>query len=65
MTDLNLINAVTYYKMASSVDRASVRFIKLEVAGSNLNVSFLFFSFFFFSLFVLNYYHSRLLQGGL
>ena len=68
MPDINVTNAVTFYKiLASSVGRAFF-FIKLEVAGSNLNISFLFFFlsfFFFFFFFFFNYCYSRLLQGGL
>ena len=52
MTDLNVIDAVTYYKiLASSVGR-NIRFIKREVAGSNLNISILSLSFFFFFLII-------------
>ena len=52
VTDLNVLNVNTYHKIrASSVGRAPV-FIKLQVAGSDLNGSFLlFFSVFFFFFF--------------
>ena len=50
MPGVNVTNAVSFYKiLASSVGRAkSVRFIKLEVAGSKLIFFFFFLSFFFF-----------------
>ena len=62
MTNLNVLNVDTYHKFwASSVGRAFC-FIKLRVAGSDLNGSFLcffllllFFFFFFFIIVILNY----------
>ena len=57
MPEVNVTNAITFYKiLASSVGRASV-FIKLEVAGSKLSISFLFFflSFFFLIIVILDY----------
>ena len=57
VTDLNVLNVDTYHKIrASSVGRASV-FIKLQVAGSDLNGSFLlcFLLLFSFIIVILNY----------
>ena len=61
VTDLNVLNVDTYHKIRdSSVGGASV-FIKLQIAGSDLNGSFLLFFFFL----LLYYCHSKLLQSGL
>ena len=52
MTDLNVLTVDTYHKIrASSVGTASV-FIKLQVAGSDLNGSFLLFFLLLFSFII-------------
>ena len=48
VTNLNVLNADTYHKILAS----SVPFIKLEVAGSNLDSFFFLFVFFFFFFFL-------------
>ena len=60
VTDLNFLNADTLIKFGLA---QSVEYIKLEVAGSNPNESFLCFFFFFFFFFY--YCHSKLLESGL
>ena len=55
MPDLNVTDAVTFYKilMVRSVERP---FYKLEVAGSKLNISSFFFFLFFFKIIVILVY---------